>query len=41
MEAMGSGNDSEHDLIYTEMTEKIVTEVSLIKTIIVEKPTIK
>ena len=33
--------DSDHDLISTEMLEKIVTEVSLIWTLIEEKPVIK
>ena len=41
MDAMDSGDDSEHDLISTEMLEKFVTEVSLIRTLIEEKPVIK
>ena len=39
--AMDSGNESDHDPISTEMFEKMVTEVSLIQTIIEEKHVIK
>ena len=41
MYAMDSGDDSEHDLISTEMLENFLTEVSLIRTLIEEKPVIK
>ena len=41
MDAMDSGDESDHDLICTEILEDIVTEVSLIQTLIKEKPVIK
>ena len=41
IDAMDSCNESEHDLISTEMLEKFVTEFSLIQTLIEENPVIK
>ena len=41
MDAMDYGDVSDHDLIYTEMLEKFVTEVIPIQTLIGEKPVIK
>ena len=41
MDAMDSGEESDHELISTEMVEDIRVEVSLVLTLIKEKPFIK
>ena len=41
MDAIDSGNESDHDLIPTEMLENILTEVSLIQTLIEDNPVLK
>ena len=41
IDAMDSGDESDHDLISTEMLEKIVTKVSLVLTFIGDKHAIK
>ena len=41
MDAMNSGDESDHDLISTEMLEDIATEVRPIRTLTEEKHVIK
>ena len=41
IDAMDSGDESDHDLISMEMLESFVTEVSLLLALIKDKPVIK